>query len=444
MVALMYGKLIEALRSLELSGLIHRDIRPGTILISPKGVWLTGFSACILGLATEKWSENREYSAPEVQSGDRYDSRSDVYSLSLVLHRSLFPSSDDILTPDVYKGDPSLISLLDEGTTAEQDRRRLASQISSYLESMMGKRLEMPFSSFLVVKKRRLVSLAHKGVGWIRAKDLLDAVYSQGSDDQAELNCYLRQAKLINGDEYVPLKAAQKLCHRFALKAFATHLRSRKSSCVFEEENYVYYHAPSLMYNLDQLLRIAGRELAVSCMENFPPISRQDVRGVKEWEGTYVDSESFTNIAKFLGKKGDMTIRQRKRASNNILAQRFSSTAVKDTIVLVTERFKYNMLYFRRGDGFINWDPFSSQSTYISPENSIAKCSYLQMPDLQTTIVTLLSESREFLWPLPHLLWDVEWDSDATSMKTTSSFDSSFNDSDDDDLRFKFKEPENS
>ena len=44
---------------------------------------------------------------------------------------------------------------------------------------------------------------------------MLDAVYSQGSDDQAELKCYLSQAKVIGGDEYVPLKAAQKLCHRF-------------------------------------------------------------------------------------------------------------------------------------------------------------------------------------------------------------------------------------
>ena len=136
MVALMYGKLIKALRSLELSDLIHRDIRPGTILVSPREVWLTGFSACILAVAAEKWSQNRDYSAPEVQSSDRYDSRSDVYSLSLVLHRSLFPNSspDDNSKSAINKGDPAVISLLDQCTSTEPDRRQLASQISSYLK----------------------------------------------------------------------------------------------------------------------------------------------------------------------------------------------------------------------------------------------------------------------------------------------------------------------
>lgn len=96
------------------------------------------------------------------------------------------------------------------------------------------------------------------------------------------------------------------------------------------------------------------------------------------------------------------------------------------------------MLYFRRADGFINWNPFSSQSTYISPEDSVAKCNDLEMPELQATILTLLLESNEFLWPLPHLMWNVDWDSDATSIKSTSSFDSSF---DGDRERFRFEEP---
>ena len=200
------------------------------------------------------------------------------------------------------------------------------------------------------------------------------------------------------------------------------------------------YHKPSLAYNLDQLLRIAGKEATSSCMENVIPRSRQEVRGVKEWEGIYIDGETFKQMAEILKEKGDITIHQRLKGPNQILLERFSSTVVQDTIILVTKRFEYNMLYMRRADGFMNWHPFLSHSTYISPEDSIAKCRDLQMSELQTTISTLLLESRELisLWRPP---LDIDWDSDATSIKTTVSFNSDLDEDSDDDFKFRFRKP---
>ncbi|KAH9205078.1 hypothetical protein DL95DRAFT_104640 [Leptodontidium sp. 2 PMI_412] len=65
MVSLVYGDIIRALRFLEESDLVHRDIRLETILASPARVWLTGFSACIRRGVTPRWLGNCDYGAPE-------------------------------------------------------------------------------------------------------------------------------------------------------------------------------------------------------------------------------------------------------------------------------------------------------------------------------------------------------------------------------------------
>ena len=190
-VALIYGNIIGAICFLVRSGLIHRGIRPGTILVSRRGSWLTGFSACILARATKKWPRNSDYGAPEVQLRDDYDSRSDVYSLSLVCGRCFSP---DFLPGDIstiQEEDPLVVSLLSQGTSDTPDHRDHATEINSHLESLMGNRLEMPFGFFTIVKKRRFVLLNLDGVDWVRAKDLLDAVYSQGPDDRGDLSNYL-------------------------------------------------------------------------------------------------------------------------------------------------------------------------------------------------------------------------------------------------------------
>jgi serine/threonine protein kinase len=442
MVELMYGQIVDALRFLEVSDLIHRDIPPGTILSSPLGFWLTGFSACILGVATERWTENPQFGAPEVQAGGRYDSRSDTYSLCMVCNYCISPggSSDEIKRTLTYIGDPVVGSLLTTGIGDQTDQRQFASQIHSYLENMMGQRLEIPFRSFVVVKKRHLVAMEYEGGEWIRANDLLDAAYTEGCSGEEDMASYLRQAKVINKEEYLPLRAARKFCHRYRLEAFANRFRSKTQSQVFKDAQTVYYHAPSLMYNIDQLLRVAGIEAACSCMELFPPDSRQEVQGVKAWEGTYIDNKTFKNIAKLLTNKYGITIHQRQKAPNDILASRFTCTAAKETIILVTKYFQYNMLHMRRLDGFVNWDPFSSESRYMSMADAIAKCTNLNLSELKATISDLERRSRDFQWPLPHLICEVDFDSDATLILTKSSWSLASNsDESEDELKFKFR-----
>ena len=147
-------------------------------MVLPWGVWLTGFSACILTRVTKKWPRNSDYSALEVQLRDDYDLRSNVYSLSLVCGRCFSPGfiPGDIST--IQEEDPLVVSLLSQGTSDILDHRDYTTNIKSNLESLIGSRLEMPFGFFTIVKKRRLVLLKLDRVDWIRAKDLLDVVYS--------------------------------------------------------------------------------------------------------------------------------------------------------------------------------------------------------------------------------------------------------------------------
>lgn len=80
-----------ALEICEKQNIIHRDIKPGNILVHKTGVFKLGD----FGIAKKLESINdglsqkgtKNYAAPEVIAGLKYDSRVDIYSLGLVLYR---------------------------------------------------------------------------------------------------------------------------------------------------------------------------------------------------------------------------------------------------------------------------------------------------------------------------------------------------------------------
>lgn len=82
-----------ALDRLHQLGLVHRDVKPGNILIESDRVWLTDFgisvSAELAGRYTTGPIGTALYMAPEQAEGQAIDGRADLYSLACVLYECL-------------------------------------------------------------------------------------------------------------------------------------------------------------------------------------------------------------------------------------------------------------------------------------------------------------------------------------------------------------------
>lgn len=113
-----------ALEAAHRIGILHRDLKPGNLLVGPAGTKLADFG--IAGLASGRQTTATgnhaltiAYSAPEVLEGRRADARSDVYSLGATLHalvsgRSPFSRPED-------DSDAAIVLRAARGDVAELD-----------------------------------------------------------------------------------------------------------------------------------------------------------------------------------------------------------------------------------------------------------------------------------------------------------------------------------
>src|SRR4051794_6809149 len=92
----LLGQVGDALDSAHAAGLVHRDVKPGNILIEDDRAFLTDFGltkpteADMTAMtATGVFLGTPDYAAPEQISGSRLDGRADVYALGGVLHECL-------------------------------------------------------------------------------------------------------------------------------------------------------------------------------------------------------------------------------------------------------------------------------------------------------------------------------------------------------------------
>ncbi|MBA2496955.1 MAG: serine/threonine protein kinase, partial [Acidimicrobiia bacterium] len=118
LVAAMGAKLAGALASTHAAGVLHRDVKPDNVLISPYGEpQLTDFGIARLADATTTaWQSvalTVHYAAPEVLGGEPASPASDVYALGATLHACLTG------TPP-FKGEPGEALMVVVGRIATQ------------------------------------------------------------------------------------------------------------------------------------------------------------------------------------------------------------------------------------------------------------------------------------------------------------------------------------
>src|SRR4051812_31387834 len=111
------GQVAAALDAAHERDVVHRDIKPGNVLIEGERVWLTDFGAGKdldardTRTATGQWVGTVDYVAPELLDGETATARSDVYSLGCLLFETLtgrvpFPRESDVATLWAHRFEP--------------------------------------------------------------------------------------------------------------------------------------------------------------------------------------------------------------------------------------------------------------------------------------------------------------------------------------------------
>ena len=120
--ATLVGQVAGALDEAHKHGLVHRDVKPGNVLIGEVGgeewAYLTDFGATKPAApgsgditSTGEWMGTADYASPEQIGGERVDARSDVYSLGCVLFEALtgripFERENQVATLYAHVNDP--------------------------------------------------------------------------------------------------------------------------------------------------------------------------------------------------------------------------------------------------------------------------------------------------------------------------------------------------
>lgn len=158
-----------ALDAAHAKGIIHRDVKPGNVLVTKEGrVMLTDFGiAKALGSGEDLTSENimmgtAKYLSPEQVKGDDLDLRADLYSLGLVLYECLAGK-----VPFVGKNDTetALARLQRDPTNLGTLRTDVSPQLSAAIHRMLERDPRRRYSSGAEAKAALRAAQAGDGSG---------------------------------------------------------------------------------------------------------------------------------------------------------------------------------------------------------------------------------------------------------------------------------------
>jgi hypothetical protein len=146
------GQIASALDAAHGAGLVHRDVKPGNVLVAANSdhVYLTDFgltkaaSSASGFTATGQFVGTTDYCAPEQIQGRQVDGRTDVYSLGCVLYECLtgsppFARENDLAVMYAHMQDPP--------PTVTAVRRDLPQALDQVIATAMAKKKENRYPS---------------------------------------------------------------------------------------------------------------------------------------------------------------------------------------------------------------------------------------------------------------------------------------------------------
>lgn len=96
--------LCHALEACEKENILHRDLKPDNILVSPDGTFKAGdfglAKSLEKSLPKDSVKGSFSFMAPEVYHGKSYDKRADLYSLGIIMYRTVNRGKDPFISPD--------------------------------------------------------------------------------------------------------------------------------------------------------------------------------------------------------------------------------------------------------------------------------------------------------------------------------------------------------
>lgn len=427
----MFAQLLEALQFLAQNNVIHRDIKPAAILIATTEQYpstlgmaarLSGFSESIVGHEAKEVVGCEQYRAPEM-NGKAYDAKVDVYALSKLVKEG----------PSLRRKRPCkdpLSDVMDQGLTQDPARRASASHLCDSFRCFTSGHYGEPFHFFYVRRRFDFACTysfdmfdSYVREKYVRVADVLDVLAVYTGCDRMVASERLGPLKVAeNGNRfdgsYCRLQKAKKLfsrCKIFWAKELMSRelekpsLSSRDPAWFFLSTSVdfrIHYHAPSMMMNITELVRITGRPGYTIIQDASAPALIQEVRGEAVWEGIYIDQESFTKICELLERDSpfnfSVVTKDLKSIESAALRDRFVEIDSSKYIVLVTNRVIPDIMLFNRKDCSVNMryvradDPAGDGS--VSAETAIAECGDLGLENISVAITELMSQQRNLNW----------------------------------------------